>query len=193
MDEAEGRGAHEHVVTSLLDLQARLRGEQPSVAPSEAQQPAAQDVLVIPDAEAPDADVAVILAEDTSEGGEADIPVLDPPDPSDAEERTEFAPVTPLHGAAAPDDRIAGLADRLSQLERSLASVEARTERNEAERSERLVSLEQRLLHEVASQRRDLIDAIDERFVRLDEALRGGLAQLYADPTVEEPEPDQPA
>jgi hypothetical protein len=120
-----------------------------------------------------------------------EVPVLAPPDPTDAEERTEFAPVTPLHTAAAAEDRVAGLADRLSHLESALASVGVDADHPETGGTERLMALEQRLLHEVASQRRDLMAAIEDRFARLEAALRDGLAALRAESPEEEP--DEPA
>jgi hypothetical protein len=165
MGEGEGTGPHEQVVTSLLDLQARLRGEEPPEAPPEQAEPRSNDMLVLPEAEAP-------------------------PDP--AEERTEFAPVTSLRTSAAGEDRLGSLVERIFNLESSLAAVAARAEQRETERIDRLVALEQRLLHEVASQRRDLLGAIDDRFVRLDAALREGLAELNAEPPLEE-QPDEPA
>jgi hypothetical protein len=124
-------------------------------------------------------------------GDALDVPVLAPPDPADAQERTEFAPVTPLRTGAAAEDRVAGLADRLSHLESALASVGAGAGQRETEDTDRLVALEQRLLHEVASQRRDLMSAIEDRFARLEAALRDGLAELHAEPVEEQP--DEPA
>jgi hypothetical protein len=167
MGEGEGTGPHEQVVTSLLDLQARLRGEEPPEAPPEQAEARSNDILVLPEAEAP-------------------------ADPVDPEERTEFAPVTSLRTSAAGEDRLGSLVERIFNLESSLAAVAARAEQRETERIDRLVALEQRLLHEVASQRRDLLGAIDDRFVRLDAALREGLAELNAEPPLEE-QPDEPA
>jgi hypothetical protein len=124
-------------------------------------------------------------------GDRDEVPVLAPPDPADAEERSEFAPVTALHSAAAAEDRVAGLSDRLSHIESALASAGTGGERRETEDADRLVALEQRLLHEVASQRLELMAAIEDRFARLEAALRDGLADLHPEPPEEEP--DQPA
>jgi hypothetical protein len=124
-------------------------------------------------------------------GDRDEVPVLAPPDPADAEERTEFAPVTALHTTAPAEDRVAGLSDRLSHIESALASVGTGGEQGETVGADRLAALEQRLLHEVASQRRDLMAAIEDRFARLEAALRDGLAELHAEPAEEEP--DEPA
>jgi hypothetical protein len=192
MDEGEGVGGHEQVVTSLLDLQARLRGEErpspPEAPPEPDERSEADEVVVLPHVEdgsqVPRSSDEPPPTEDTPE-----VQVLTTPDPDEAEERPGFAPVTALHTGAAAEDR---LADRVSGLEGSIASVEAMAEEREQERSDRMVALEQRLLHEVASQRRELIQAIDDRFAQLDASLREGLAELHLEPA-SAPEPDEPA
>jgi hypothetical protein len=175
MGEGEGTDPHEQVVSSLMDLQSRLRGDPPA-APGEPEDPAEVDELVV-----------------VPEAGSTGPQPLTPPDPNEAEEREGFAPVTALHTGAAPEDRFADLAERLSHLERSLAEVSALAERRENERSDRMIALEQRLLHEVASHRHDLVSAVDDRLARLEEALREGLAELRRDPSIVEREPDEPA
>src|SRR5256885_17208689 len=99
MGEGEGTGPHDEVVSSLLDLQARLRGDEPPQAPDEREKPQSpDDILVVPEPEAT-----------------ADPPV--------AEERAEFASVTSLRTATAGEDRLRSLTERISTLESSLSSV----------------------------------------------------------------------
>jgi len=200
----ERDGGHEQVVTSLMDLQARLRGEKPqerreeprAEEPSATEPVAVEDVLRLPDADelpAPPEEPMTEL-EATAEPQpveEAVAPVLpvdvtaiepaDVPEEAEEEEEVRFAPVTPLHAGVAGEDRLAGIVERIASLESSIDEVSQRVDRREDERNERLISLEQRLLHEVASQRRDLLAAVDDRFVELDTALRQGLAALHAE------------
>jgi hypothetical protein len=124
-------------------------------------------------------------------GDRREVPVLTPPDPADAAERSEFAPVTSLRTGAAAEVRVAGMIDRPSHLESSPASLT--TPAGEHESTDGLGALEQRLLNEVASQRRDLMAAIDDRFAKLDAALRDALAELRGGRSLEEPDPDEPA
>jgi len=209
MDERKA-GGHEQVVTSLMDLQARLRGEEPEERheeppegrhqeppPAEAfvtAPPATEDVVRLPEAgEAP-----VVPVEETAGRPvpEPEPPAVEmPPAPSPIvpvevatnevgqpapEDLERFAPVTPLRAGLGGEDRLAGIVERVAELEGSIDDVSRRVDGRVAERTDRLVSLEQRLLHEIASQRRDLLAAIDDRFVVLDRALREGLAALHA-------------
>ena len=201
----ERDGGHEQVVTSLMDLQARLRGEKPQERRDETRAPeeptatepvAVEEVVRLPDADelpAPPEEpmIGVGATPEPQPVEDAVAPVLpvevaaietaDVPEEPEEEEEVRFAPVTPLHAGVGGEDRFAGIVERIASLESSIGEVSQRVDRREDERNERLISLEQRLLHEVASQRRDLLAAVDDRFVELDTALRRGLAALHAE------------
>lgn len=134
----EESSEHGEVVSSLMDLQRRLRGDAgPAEPPAHAPPPAHTP----PPAHAPRAVAPVRAASPPIEGSassetlevvEPDLTVrmaptdasraVEPPAPRpDAEER--FAPVTQLPTTTAGEDRLTGLAQRLGRLENDLSGV----------------------------------------------------------------------
>jgi hypothetical protein len=84
------------------------------------------------------------------------------------EVHTAFAPVTKLPTAGNADDRITAITERVSRLESELSGVMTKIEDAREERiADRVVQLEQRLLHEIASQRAEMVTAIESGFERL--------------------------
>jgi hypothetical protein len=174
----EDRDGNDEVVTSLIDLQSKLRGDGDG------------------DGEGPDArgaeptDVVEI-----PEAGEEDVAVLVTPDPEDAAEHDEFAPVTTLPIAGAPEPKLVALADRLSRIEREVAQLTTRGEPTGDRRTDGVVALGQRLLHEVGSQRAQLLREIHERFDRIEHAIAEALSDAMRGDASErdEPEDDEPA
>jgi hypothetical protein len=124
---------HEDVMSSLLDLQRRLRGDGSAVrepsAPSAsstvgeestpAPDPSAPPVITIPQNDPPPTHPDDVVV------SERDLSVLMTPTEASASEveAERFAPVTQLPTAAVVDDRVAALADRLARLEEDLSGV----------------------------------------------------------------------
>jgi hypothetical protein len=124
---------HEDVMSSLLDLQRRLRGDGSASGESSgpgtartvgeastpAPDPSAPPVITIPQNDPPRTHPDVV------EVSEQDLSVLmTPTEPSASRVEAErFAPVTQLPTAAVADDRVAALADRLARLEADLSGV----------------------------------------------------------------------
>jgi hypothetical protein len=171
--------AHEVVVSSLLDLQARLRGADDQSA----DQP--QDVVTVleatpifvnmpDDARLPAPPRAVSVVEDELtvqvEAAESHPLVVLP----DLEER-HVSPVTPLHpvSTAPADGRLASLTERLARLELELDGVIGRIERVDPDRIERLEAVHD----ELGAGQEGLKAAIDSHFTKLqrsiDERLHG--------------------
>ena len=146
--------AHEVVVSSLMDLQARLRGDGEQTPANTATQ-----------SEAPTAEMLSVVEDDLTVQVEAV--------PSD-EEGGHVAPVTPLHPAATADDaRLAALTERLGRLEAELDDVIDRIQKVDPERLDRLEAVHA----ELGVQHQGLTAAIESHFTQLrasiDERLRG--------------------
>ena len=153
----DGTGKHTEIVNTLLDLQARLREEG---VPD-----AVDDVITIPDAASP----ASATAQPAPSGG-------------------AFAPVTQLPTSGAADDRIAALTARLSRLEFELTGVMAKIDDAREDRiADRVVQLEQRMLHEIASQRADMAMAIESGFQRLESTISEAWREAVAEDASEKP------
>jgi hypothetical protein len=150
----------DEVVTSLIDLHSKLRGEdeEPSVV-----------------VDVPEEEVAVLVT----------------PDPEDAAEHEDFAPVTALPLAGAPEPKLVALADRLARIEQEVAQLANRG----AAAGDPIVALGQRLLHEVGSQRAQLLREIHERFDRIERAIAEALIDVSRVDAShgDEPEGDEPA
>jgi hypothetical protein len=120
-----------------------------------------------------------------------EVAVLVTPDPEDAAEHEDFAPVTTLPLAGAPEPKLLALADRLARIEQEVAQLANRG----AAAGDPIVALGQRLLHEVGSQRAQLLREIHERFDRIERTIAEALtdvSRLDASPG-DEPEGDEPA
>ena len=146
--------AHEVVVSSLMDLQARLRGDAD-------EQTQARTAI---QTEAPAVEMLSVVEDDLTVQVEA-VPT---------EEEGHVAPVTPLYPAAATDDtRLAALTERLERLEVELDGVIDRIQRVDPERLDRLEAVHA----ELGVQHQGLTAAIDSHFTQLqasiDERLRG--------------------
>ena len=122
---------------------------------------------------------------------EQDVAVLVTPDPDGAAERADFAPVTTLPGIGAAEPKLIALSDRLARIERELSRVTDRAASGADPGDDRIAALEQRLFHHVGSQRADLLQAIHERFDRLESAIAEALGDVRVGPAV--PEGDEPA
>jgi hypothetical protein len=171
--------AHEVVVSSLLDLQARLRGDEDQAAGEP------QNVVHVPDAThifvnmpddarlpAPPQAVSVIEDELTVRAGVGETqPLVVLPDL----EEPHVAPVTALHPVSSTpmDGRLADLTERLSRLESELDGVIGRIENVDPDRIDRLVAVHD----ELGAQHEGLKAAIDSHFTELqrsiDERLHG--------------------
>jgi hypothetical protein len=187
--------AHEEVVTSLLDLQAKLRGDGEDTGTQTAvHTDDPQDVIRVPDA----GPIFVNLPEDPFETRRRE-PNVEPEPGSETEplsvveseltvaveqhepqeERQlevisdkggEFvAPVTPLHPASTlgADARLAALSERLSQLESELDGVIDRIANVDPARIDRLEAIHDEL--EVQQER--LKAAIDSHFTELQRSI----------------------
>ena len=119
--------SHEAVVSSLMDLQARLRGDggQESAHTAVVTEET-QELVRVPEA-MPSSALSVVEGEVTVElNAEQDPPLLLLPDGGDD---GYLAPVTSLHpGVVVADSRLAGLSERLSRLEAELEGVIGRIE-----------------------------------------------------------------
>lgn len=179
--------AHEAVVSSLMDLQARLRGDGHEVAATQTAVDAdeTQELVRVPEAmpmfvdlldgsiPAPSSDALTVVEDDLTVEVTMDedrlFHVL-----SDDQERY-FPPVTPLHRVAtAPaDSRLAALTERLARLEAELDRVIGRIEKVDPERIERLEAVHD----ELGVQHEGLKAKIDSHFTDLqhsiDQRLRG--------------------
>jgi hypothetical protein len=102
-----------------------------------------------------------------------------------------FAPVTQLPTSGAADDRIATLTERLSRLEFELRGVMAKIDDTREDRiADRVVRLEQRMLHEIASQRADMAMAIEAGFQRLEGTISEAWREaVHADDNGDTPAP----
>ncbi|HEV8565326.1 MAG TPA: hypothetical protein VGR41_10455 [Actinomycetota bacterium] len=197
MADDEDLEAHEQVVTSLHDLQAKLRGEVVDETPAPADATPGETIIEIPEAEGPKESLAGWPAtpevdaspEETPEA--SDVQVLVTPDPDGAAEREDFAPVTTLPVAGAPEPRLVALSDRLARIEQEMSQVTDRVGSVADPRDDRILALEQRLRHEVGSQRADLLRAIHDRFDRLEATIAEALGDVRVHP--DEPDGDEPA
>ena len=172
--------AHEAVVSSLLDLQARLRGDlreedaaQIAVDADDTSElvrvPEAMPIFVnLPDGSipAPTSDALTVIEDDLIvEVTTDDDRRLDAP----SDEEGYFAPVTALHPVATvPDDaRLAALTERLSRLETELDGVIGRIDKVDPERIERLESVHA----ELGVQHEGLKAKIDSHFTDLQHSI----------------------
>jgi hypothetical protein len=193
---------HEEVVSSLLDLQRRLRGGDDDVPePPSNDSQGASAVRRVEEASAPAPDPS-----DEVEVAESDLSVLMTPASEIPETapaaRDRFAPVTQLPTATATatagDDRMAALAQRLSRLEQDLSGVldsidtirgdvtedlaarmtamqaenDARTTRIVAEHMD---AVSDRLSGELGVQRRDLAGVLEQRIRDMEATLRDAI------------------
>jgi hypothetical protein len=116
---------HEDVMSSLLDLQRRLRGDSSTLgdaqtvveAPTPTSEPSAPVGTIAQDVPPAHPDVVAVSEQDLTV-------FMTPTGSSDPEvEKERFAPVTQLPTSAVADDRVAALAGRLAQLEEDLSGV----------------------------------------------------------------------
>ncbi len=204
---------HDDVMSSLLDLQRRLRGDGSKLG--EASTPA-------PDPSAPPATTITRdprpADPDVVEVSEPDLSVLMTPTGPSEPERDRFAPVTQLPTAAVADGRVSALADRLARLEDDLsgmlgsieaanrdtkvdveskvtalqAELAARIERLQAESearlqrslAERMYAVESRLVGDLREQRDGLASLIGQRFEGMDARLRQAIREAVRGPRV---------
>ena len=171
--------AHEAVVSSLMDLQARLRGDGPdevAIQTVEPDQP--RDLIRVPEAapvfvNMPDAsvtnsppDLSVVEDDLTVEviAGE-DEPLRLLPD----EHEGYFAPVTPLYPAddSTAESRLTALTDRLSRLEVELDGVIGRIQKVDPDRIQRLEAVHD----ELGVQHEGLKAKIDSHFTDLQHSI----------------------
>jgi hypothetical protein len=181
--------AHEEVVTSLLDLQARLRGDggEDTTTQTAVHTDEPQEVVRVPDA----GPVFVNMPEDglktheleteTEADTEAlsvvedDLTVAVEPDEErlleviSDESEGHVAPVTPLHPASTlgADARLAALSERLSHLESELDGVIDRIATVDPARLDRLEGIHD----ELAVQQQRLQAAIDSHFSELQRSI----------------------
>ncbi len=180
------QGAHEEVVNTLLDLQARLRGEDATSSGVAVQSPAEPELRVGEADELPVGEMVSIK--------EGEIEVLVTPDPADAKTQNGFAPVTQLPTAAAADDRISSLTERLVRLEDELSAFMSKVEQARDELvADRAVQLELKLLQEVSSNRAEMLRAIDQGFARLHAAVADAKREVAERTNGETPQTDEPA
>jgi uncharacterized protein YhaN len=177
---------HDDVVSSLTDLQRRLREADGRAAPTIVQpHPEAPTQVGSVEVAEPDLTVRMMPVHDSHDLGH--------------ERRERFAPVTQLPTASAGTDRVAPLTERLSRLERELsgvlgsldsmrvrvaaeatADVAARMvsiQRETDERTARIVThrmdtVSDRITSELEGQRRDLADLLDRRMVDMEASIR---------------------
>lgn len=146
--------AHEVVVSSLMDLQARLRGDGEEVIPAQ----------TTTQTEAPAVEMLSVVEDDLI----VEVTAV----PSDDEDG-HVAPVTPLHPATKADDaRLTAMTERLERLETELEGVIARIQGVDPGRLDRLEAVHD----ELGAQHQGLTAAIDAHFAQLqasiDERLR---------------------
>jgi len=192
MSDDEVGTQHEQVVTSLLDLQRRLRGDTTAVVGESPPTTTDRDDSV-PDVPPPPTPITVKEG-DVQVMTSAEPPV--PPTPeaelaafTNEDERLGFAPVTPLPRAMptplagdespATEERIAALQSRLDRLEDDLSGVLGTIDglRSEAEAAR---ASETAILDAMGTQREELRASLDQGFELLQETLmrlrQGGLA-----------------
>jgi hypothetical protein len=190
---AEDEDPQEPVGASLLDLNT-TRADVDEEAP-ESVAASTTEVVEIPESE--DANGTARTATDPRTGssiegqGSPDVPVLVTQDPAGAAERADFAPVTTLPGVGAAEPKLIALSDRLARIERELARVTDRSGSGADPGEDRIVALEQRILHQVGSYRADLLLAIHGRFDRLESAIAEALGDVRDAPGI--PDGDEPA
>jgi hypothetical protein len=203
---------HDDVVSSLLDLQRRLRdgeievgetagdGRAPTVV--EAPSPAHADEV-----EVAERDLTVLMT-----------PVHEPEEP-DHRPRERVAPVTQLPTSSTGEDRVAALTERLGRLEDELSGVLGSLDRMRGrvaaevtadvasrmvavqhetdERTVRLVSdrmddVKTRLTGELEEQRKDLAGLLERRMVDMESSLRDAIREAAGVPD-DAADPGQPS
>jgi hypothetical protein len=194
---------HDDVLSSLTDLQRRLREADEGAASTIVEPHPAQEEPV----EVAERDLTVRM---TPVRGAAE---------SDEEQRERFAPVTQLPTSSGELDRVAALTERLARLERELsgvlgsldsmrvrvaaeatADVVARVvgiQRETDERTARVVTrrmdaVSSRITSELEKQRRDLVDLLDRRMADMKATLRDAILEA-ADGLEDGSEPPTPA
>jgi uncharacterized small protein (DUF1192 family) len=183
---------HDDVMSSLLDLQARLRGGDAAADESPASTEGAADVARRTTVSTATPEPVTVV--------ERDLSILMGATPASTSER--LAPVTQLPTAAVADDRIAALTQRLSRLEGDLSEVigalgtmreEVASDtderigavRREVTRTltERLDAVESRVVDELRVQREDLTGLVGERFRSMDERLHRAIREVAEPPS----------
>ncbi len=125
---------------------------------------------------------------------EGEIEVLMTPDAAAAEPLNGFAPVTQLPTAAAAEDVISSLTERLARLEEELSAFMSKVERARDELvADRAVQLELKLLQEVSSNRAEMLRAIDQGFARLHAAVADAKREVAERTKGVAPQTDEPA
>jgi hypothetical protein len=172
MSDDEAGTQHEEVVTSLLDLQRRLRGDvgaTPDGAVPIAEE--GSDPLPMPRSTTivvQEADLQVLMTADADE----DLPAGTGARPHD--ERWVVPPVTsfPISSSAPldPERGVGELQERLERVEGALSEVRGSVERLEVD-AETAHPAQAAILDEISAQRDELRNAIDEGFRRLQETL----------------------
>jgi hypothetical protein len=170
MSDDEAGTQHEEVVTSLLDLQRRLRGGED--ATPEGAVPIAEegsDPLPMPRSTTivvQEGDLQILMTADADE----DLPAGTGARPHD--ERWVVPPVTsfPISSAAPTERGVAELQDRLERVEGDLSEVRGSVERLEVD-AETARAAQAAILDEISAQRDESRNAFDEGFRRLQETL----------------------
>jgi len=185
---------HEAVMTSLTDLQRRLREAGEDEETGEGSAP------TIVDAGAPQ-------GEDTVAVAERDLTVVMTPSPEAErpERRERFAPVAQLPTASTGEDRVAALSERLAQLEDELSGVLGSLEsmrgkvaaevtadvagrmvaiQHESDErtvrivTERMDEVTTRVTGELEEQRKDLAGLLERRMIDMETALRDAILEV---------------
>jgi hypothetical protein len=204
---------HDDVMSSLLDLQRRLRGDGSKLGEASTPAPdpsAPPSTTITRDPRPADPDVVEV--------SESDLSVLMTPTGPSEPQRDRFAPVTQLPTAAVADGRVSALADRLARLEDDLsgmmgsieavnrdtrvdveskvtalqAELAARIERLQAESearlqrslAERMYAVESRVVGDLREQRDGLASLIGQRFEGMDARLRQAIREAVGGPRV---------
>jgi hypothetical protein len=204
---------HDDVMSSLLDLQRRLRGDGSKLGEASTPAPdpsAPPSTTITRDPRPADPDVVEV--------SESDLSVLMTPTGPSEPQRDRFAPVTQLPTSAVADGRVSALADRLARLEDDLsgmmgsieavnrdtrvdveskvtalqAELAARIERLQAESearlqrslAERMYAVESRVVGDLREQRDGLASLIGQRFEGMDARLRQAIREAVGGPRV---------
>jgi hypothetical protein len=189
---------HEAVMTSLTDLQRRLREAGEDEEAGEGSAP----TIVDPEARQGDDTVAV---------SERDLTVVMTPSPEAErpERRERFAPVAQLPTASTGEDRVAALGARLAQLEDELSGVLGSLEsmrgkvaaevtadvagrmvaiQHESDErtvrivTERMDEVTTRVTGELEEQRKDLAGLLERRMIDMETALRDAILEVAGEP-----------
>ena len=179
---------HEAVMSSLTDLQRRLREAGEDAAPT------------IADAGAPPREDAVAVTE-----RDLTVVMTPAPDAERSERRERFAPVAQLPTASTGEDRVAALSERLAHLEDELSGVlgsldsmrgkvaaevtadvagrmvaiqHESDERTVRIVSERMDEVTTRVTGELDEQRKDLAGLLERRMIDMETSLRDAILEV---------------